>query len=428
MMIRKRGLLLGIALFALLLLPACGSSDPTRTPTPAAPAASPTPAPQLPASTPTLAEPAATPTPAPPTFEEEWEALKAAARAEGKMTLVTGSSASRGLPPVVRGVFGEQFGIDVIINGGSGSQHLNRITAERAGGRYEVDVVIHGRTTMGERLGPAGVLVPIKEQLFHPDAIDPSKWWTNRFYYREPDGVEPKLSVAVAVRALRNPIDPGYNTELVAAADIAEINSVWDFLDDKWKGQIISLSPLETGVSSHLQLIYAHTEMGPEWLARFYSRDLDVTFVGDNRQIVDSVALGGHAFSIFDQGAGNAYTLLKAEGVPVDIWSKNLKEGGIVSTTGSWSWIGVMDRAPHPSAAKLFANWWLTQEGQTAYQTLYAGIGQPPSLREDVPPGVTLPQERRDPGAVYGMESLDTSLRDQSLDAVEFVQRIFLER
>ena len=138
--------------------------------------------------------------------------MKAAARAEGKMTLVTGSSASRGLPPVVRGVFGEQFGIDVIINGGSGSQHLNRITAERAGGRYEVDVVIHGRTTMGERLGPAGVLVPIKEQLFHPDAIDPSKWWTNRFYYREPDGVEPKLSVAVAVRALRNPIDPGYNT------------------------------------------------------------------------------------------------------------------------------------------------------------------------------------------------------------------------
>ena len=90
--------------------------------------------------------------------------------------------------------------------------------------------------------------------------------------------------------------------------------------------------------------------------------------------------------------------------------------------------MGVMDRAPHPSAAKLFANWWLTQEGQTAYQTLYAGIGQPPSLREDVPPGVTLPQERRVPGTVYGMESLDTSLPDLTLEAVDFVQRIFLER
>ena len=44
------------------------------------------------------------------------------------------------------------------------------------------------------------------------------------------------------------------------------------------------------------------------------------------------------------------------------------------------------------------------------------------------PPGVTLPQERRVPGTVYGMESLDTSLPDLTLEAVDFVQRIFLER
>ena len=433
MMIRRRGLLLGIALFALLLLPACGSADPTPTlaePTPTPTTAAPQPADTTaePAPTPTLAEPTATPTPALSAFEQEWEALKAAAKEEGKLVLVTGSSASRGLVPVVRGVFAEQFGIEVTINGGNGSQHMARITAERAGGQYEVDVVIHGRVTMGERLGPAGVFVPIKEQLFHPDAIDPSNWWMNRFFYREPDGVEPKLSIAVSVRALRNPIDPGYNTETVTEADIAEINSVWDFLVDKWKGQIISLSPLGTGVSSALQLLYSHPEMGPEWLARFYSRDLDVTFVADNRQIVDSVALGGHAFSIFDAGAGNVYIPLKAQGVPVDVWSKDLKEGGVVSTSGSWSWIAVMDRAPHPNAAKLFTNWWLTKEGQTAYNTLVAGGGQPPSLREDVPPGVTLPQERRVPGTVYGMESLDTSLPDVTLEAVDFVQRIYLER
>jgi len=40
-MIRKRGLLLGVALFALPLLPACGASD--DTPTPADPTATPTP-------------------------------------------------------------------------------------------------------------------------------------------------------------------------------------------------------------------------------------------------------------------------------------------------------------------------------------------------------------------------------------------------
>ena len=342
--------------------------------------------------------------------------------------LATGSTASRGLPPVVRGVFGEQFGIEVTINAGNGSQHMARITAERAGGRYEVDAIIHTRTTMGERLGPAGVLAPIQEQLFHPDALDLSKWWGGRLWWREPDGVEPKYSVATAARALRNPIDPGYHTELMTEAEIAQIDSVWDFLDDKWKGQIIALSPLEGGVAARLQLIYSHAEMGPEWLARFYSRELDVTFVGDQRQIVDSVALGAHALSMFDVGAGNVYIILKAQGVPVDVWAKNLKEGGVVAATGAWSWIAMLDRAPNPHAAKLFLNWWLTQEGQTAYNTLVAGGGQAPSLREDVPPGVTLPQERREPGAVYGMASLDTSLPDQTLEAVEFAQRAFLER
>ena len=443
MMIREWGKrlvgasVLTVALFAVLLLPACGAPDPTPTPQPTAtPQPTPTPSestspltstPVQPSPTPTPAEPTATPTPAPPTFEEEWEALKARAREEGKLSLVTGNNSSRSLVPVVRGAFGEQFGIEVTIAGASGSQHGPRISAERAAGRYEVDVLIHSRFLLGNLLGPAGFLTPIQEQLFHPDALDLSKWWMNRFWYREPEGVEPKYSLAFAVKASKNPIEPGYNTDLVTEADIAEINSVWDFLDDKWKGQFIALSPLDTGTSGTIHGIYAHPEMGPEWLARFYSKEFDVTFVGDVRTIVDSVALGGHAFSLFDQGGTGQLDELRNEGLPVDVWAKNLKEGGVVLTTSSLAWLGMMDRPPHPNAAKLFLNWFLTQEGQTAYHTLSA-LAPNPSLREDLPPGVTLPRERRDPGAVYEMSSLDTSLPDLRTEAVEFAQRTFLER
>ena len=427
MMTRKWGLLLGVALFTLLLLPACGASDPTPTPAEPIPTPIPTPQPAGSTPTPTLAQPTATPSPAPPTFEEEWETLKAAARAEGKMTLVTGNNSSRGLVPVVRGAFGEQFGIDVTITGGSGSQHAPRIAAERAAGRYEVDIVILGRSTVGPRLAEPGFMTPIKDQLFHPDALDPTKWWMNRFWYREPGGVEPKYSLAFAVKASINPLDPSYNTELVTEADIAEINSVWDFLNDRWKGQIVALSPLEGGASGAIHAVYAHPEVGPEWLARFYDKEFEVTFVGDVRTIVDSVALGGHAFSMFAQGANIQLDGLRGEGVPVDTWTKNLKEGGILMTSASLSWIGMMDRAPNPSAAKLFLNWWLTQEGQTAYNMLSASPPKP-SLREDVPPGVTLPRERRVPRAVYEMSSLDTSLPDLRAEAIEFAQRTFLER
>ena len=166
--------------------------------------------------------------------------------------------------------------------------------------------------------------------------------------------------------------------------------------------------------------------MGPEWLARFYSKEFEVTFVGDVRQIVDSLSLGGHAFSLFDQGTSSVLDILKNEGVPVATWTKNLKEGGVVKTT-SPTWIGMMDRAPNPNAAKLFLNWWLTQEGQTAYHTISSRPPNP-SLREDVPIGETLPQERRDPGAVYDMSSLDTNLPDLRDEAQEFAQRTFLER
>ena len=350
--------------------------------------------------------------------------MKVRAREEGRLVMVTGGNASRALTPPVRD-FGKRFGIEVTVAGGSGQ--FARVAAERQADRYTVDVVILGRTAMGERFGPAGFLVPIEDQLFHPDALDLSNWWMERLWWREPEGVEPKYSVATSVTAWPNPVNPDYNTELVTEADIAAINSAYDFFDEKWKGKIIALSPLEVGSSGGLTDVYSHPELGPEWIRRFYSKEeMDVTFVGDVRQIVDSISLGGHAFAFFSQGAGRDLAMLATEGLPVAKWSKNLIEGGRVSANSGWHWIGMMDRAPHPNAAKLLLNWWLTQEGQTAYNTMSASA-PPASLRDDVPLGVTPPGERRMPGVAYEMSSLDTSLPDRRLEAVDFAQRIFLE-
>ena len=397
--------LLGIALFAVLPLAACGGSDPTATP----------------------AEPASTTTPGASTFEEEWEALKAAAREEGRLVLASGNNASRALTPPIRDAFGKQFGIQVTVAGGSGSQQFARVAAERQGGRYEIDLLILGRRHMGESFGPSGFLTPIKDQLFHPDAIDPSNWWMNRFWYREPDGVEPKYSIAFSVSAYSNPITPSYNTELVTEDDIAAINSAWDFLDLKWNDKIIALSPLATGISSGIIDIYSHPALGPEWIERFFSQELNVTFAASDRQIVDSISLGGHALAFFGQGAEGALAALAREGLPVARWSKQLTEGGRVTANSSYVWLGMLDRAPHPNAAKLFVNWWLTKEGQTAYNTLSATADLPPSLREDVPVGITDPLAQRIPGTVYDMSSLDTSLPDKRDEAIEFAQRVFLE-
>ena len=404
-MMRRLAQVLGVASFAVLLLAACGGSDPTPTP----------------------AEPTSTPTPGASAFEAEWEALKAAAREEGRLVLASGNNSSRALTPPIRDAFGKQFGIQVTVAGGRGSEQFARIGAERQGGRYEIDLLILGRRHMGESFGPAGFLTPIQDQLFHPDALDTSKWWGERLWFREPEGVEPKYSVAFSVSAYPNPLTPSYNTELVTEADIAAINSAWDFLDLKWKDKIIALSPLATGISSGLIDIYAHPALGPRWIERFFSRELDVTFAADDRQIVDSIAFGGHALAFFGQGAEGSLVALAREGLPVARWSKNLQEGGRLSANSSYVWLGMLDQAPHPNAAKLFVNWWLTQEGQTAYNTLSATTDLPPSLREDVPVGISDPLAQRVPGAEYDMSSLDTSLPDNRAEAIEFAQRVFLE-
>ncbi len=45
----------------------------------------------------------------------------------------------------------------------------------------------------------------------------------------------------------------------------------------------------------------------------------------------------------------------------------NLPNAGVLNATNA---LYLFNRAPHPNAAKLFINWILTKEGQTAWSTL----------------------------------------------------------
>ncbi len=54
------------------------------------------------------------------------------------------------------------------------------------------------------------------------------------------------------------------------------------------------------------------------------------------------------------------------------------------ATQGSLS---ILSQLPHPNAAKVFVNWLLSREGQTAYQKHFLRIDPIFSLRDDVPVG-----------------------------------------
>ncbi len=46
-----------------------------------------------------------------------------------------------------------------------------------------------------------------------------------------------------------------------------------------------------------------------------------------------------------------------------------MKEGGTIGGGGS-SVLALINRAPHPNAAKVFINWYLSRQGQTVWQNV----------------------------------------------------------
>jgi len=69
----------------------------------------------------------------------------------------------------------------------------------------------------------------------------------------------------------------------------------------------------------------------------------------------------------------------KKQGLPVDLMPHPMKEGDIMG--GGSCCMAVISRAPHPNATKLFVNWVLSREGQTAWQK-HTEVN---SLRMDIP-------------------------------------------
>ena len=367
-----------------LLLAACGA-DPTATPTSA------------PTATPRPEQPAATPTPdAAALFEAEWEALIKAAQEEGQLSLVFGGNAGRNYRPVAN-FFGEKFGIQMIIATGSGSAGVNRVLAEQTTGRYLVDAMYGGPTSVATRLIPANAVIPIADLFIHPEVTDKSLWYAGKHYYSDP---QQQFHFAFAAAAGPENMGMHYNTDLVSQEDIDAMSSVFDFLDPKWKGKIVAHPPVGGGSSGTYYKAFVHPDIGTEWIDGFLSPELDVTFSPDERFIVDGVANGKFHMAV---AAGGLQDLeaLETLGAPVKELVKEFKEGGDLAATSSTHNVAVPINQPHPNAAKLWINWWLSKEGQTQMHMLAEVLAEP-TLRADVTEwGKTNPASRRVEGKSY---------------------------
>jgi iron(III) transport system substrate-binding protein len=321
---------------------------------------------------------------------QEWDKTVAAAKKEGRLNLYVGRY---GTEPLLDEFRKEYPDVKISSVNGQGSQLGTRILGEARAGKIIADVFSGGASTNYNLLYKGKVLDSIKAALISPEVVDQAKWYGGVHFYADAEGEHIFVYVA-------NPSTSGlyYNTTLV---NPKEFKSYWDLLNPKWKGKIVSQDPFGNGMGPVLVFYYKNPELGAEFVKRFFGA-MDVVYGRDRRQITDWLASGKFSLCLACREATKA----KGQGLPVDEFETGEWKEGMYVTSGGGS-ISLIKGAPHPNAARVFINWFLSRKGQTAlqkYPDLY-GESSPNSRRIDIPKD-DLPAESR---LVKGRKYLDIS-------------------
>jgi iron(III) transport system substrate-binding protein len=365
-MMQKQQVISGLAAVFMLmgLLAACGSDDPTPT------------------------SPSLVATATPDAFSAQWAELIEAAQAEGKLVMALSGSDSR-TGRFAYEDFEREFGIEITSSSGSGSDNVNRILAERSRGVYTVDITTASGGSL-ERLRAAGGYAPIEPLLIHPEVTDRSTGW----YFPDVIWADQDHKYVMSDSLTIGEIGSiWYNSDNVTQEELGLINSYWDLTKPEFKGRMAMRAMNNPGGKSVIARLWLTPGLGPEFLDAIH-RDTDIALVdaeGD-RELAEGVANGKWDFGIF--GGSRDFVSLQNLQLPVRDLSLQ-KIVGTLSTEFGGA-VGVMDQAPNPNAAKLFANWWYSKAGQTSdveSTSSYGPLGSV-SLRSDVTLG-TFPNSMR---------------------------------
>ncbi|MBI4332667.1 MAG: extracellular solute-binding protein [Chloroflexi bacterium] len=332
----------------------------------------------------------------PATREQEWDKVVAGARKEGKLTWYSfGGTLPR---DAVAKILSERYGIELEYLVIRSAELFPRVVNERKAGLYIPDVLAGGPAAMVVNFKPAGYLDPIGSTVILPEAKDPAGWlWGGlKFVDKEPS------TIISFIAKLENPI--AINTDLVQPG---EIKGYQDLLQPKWKGKIEMNDPTVEGTGLSWYSVVSQ-KLGLDYMRQLARQE--VTFVIDHRIEMEWLARGKYAVLIGPQDG--QFASFKDAGAPVGLLTP--VEGTFLSSGGGS--IALMNRAPHPNAARLFINWLLTREGQDLWQK--SAMQQ--SARVDLPPGFT--GTARKEGAAYMWISDEDTLLGKSKYGKEAAQ------
>jgi ABC-type Fe3+ transport system substrate-binding protein len=245
-------------------------------------------------------------------------------------------------------------------------------------------------------LYPAKALAPIPPALVLPEVRDQSKWFGG-----EHDYVYPKEGYSfIFEKYIAHWIS--YNTKLV---NPDEIKSWWDIVNPKWRGKVIGFDPTIPGAAAPaLWYFYKNSSLGRKFIDQLYGK-MDIVLSRDSRQLWDWLATGKAAICI---ACKRWSTKLEEQALPVERITRALKEGAFMPYGNGI--IALIQPAPHPNAASVFVNWFLSRKGQASFQQITAKDGESKnSARVDIPKNTVPEEDRPKAGVNYLSEGVEST-------------------
>jgi iron(III) transport system substrate-binding protein len=316
-----------------------------------------------------------------PRWQSEWQQTIEGAKKEGQLAVYGGQEITH---PDILGAFNKEFPfIKVTSAGGRAADLMARIVAERRADKYLVDVMASGPN--GPRMLYLGkALDPIAPALILPEVVDLSKWYGDRHWYADPEN-----QYLFMFEGTINSTGLSYNTQ---ASGANAIKSYWELLEARWKGKLLGMDPRSAAPPTPVLILYHKPDLGPEFVRRLYG-ETGITVFRDRAQGTNWLASGKYPLCVLCRDIDKA----NKQGLPVDeIAPHQLKEGGSIGGGGS-SVLVLINRAPHPNAARLFINWYLSRRGQMVWQKVMnqREVEASDLMRIDIPKDDVLPDGRR---------------------------------
>ena len=300
-------------------------------------------------------------------WQKKWDTAVAQAKKEGKVVVL--GPPGDGIRDAITQGFTKAFPeVTIEFSGGRGGEMATKIKAERDAGLYSVDIVINGVSTADAYFKPMKALDPIEPALILPEVTDPKYWRDNRLEFSDRSThLDLIFSTQTNVPVIFNP----------AQVKAEEVDELYKLLDPKWKGKVAVQDPIPSGTGNGVFRWLWHV-LGPEKAMDFYRkiRAQAGAVDRDQRRQIEWVAQGKFPLNF---GPGTVMYQLEQRGLKFGVVSE-FKDYGSYLTPGFGSAM-LINQAPHPNASKVFLNWLLRKDGQTAFSK---GMGYV-SRRVDVP-------------------------------------------